>query len=86
MRMGTPERQLILRGIVSWGSGCGSRFKPGVYTDVAQLPSLDWSTPLRDGPATVFPFSAVLECPAGTWIGRIVFYSPSAASQGPGMA
>uniref|UniRef100_A0A8C0SPV7 Coagulation factor XII n=1 Tax=Canis lupus familiaris TaxID=9615 RepID=A0A8C0SPV7_CANLF len=29
------ERQLILRGIISWGSGCGDRYKPGVYTDVA---------------------------------------------------
>lgn len=34
------ERQLILRGIVSWGSGCGDRNKPGVYTDVAYY--LNW--------------------------------------------
>ncbi|KAB0397660.1 hypothetical protein E2I00_008624, partial [Balaenoptera physalus] len=31
----TAELQLILRDIVSWGSGCGDRHKPGVYTDVA---------------------------------------------------
>uniref|UniRef100_A0A452VJ15 Coagulation factor XII n=1 Tax=Ursus maritimus TaxID=29073 RepID=A0A452VJ15_URSMA len=34
------EGQLILRGIISWGSGCGDRYKPGVYTDVASY--LTW--------------------------------------------
>ncbi|XP_032192774.1 coagulation factor XII isoform X1 [Mustela erminea] len=34
------ESQLILRGIISWGSGCGDRYKPGVYTDVASY--LTW--------------------------------------------
>ncbi|XP_073745575.1 coagulation factor XII isoform X5 [Callorhinus ursinus] len=34
------ESQLILRGIISWGSGCGDRYKPGVYTDVASY--LNW--------------------------------------------
>ncbi|KAM5301709.1 coagulation factor XII isoform 2-T2 [Glossophaga mutica] len=34
------ERKLTLRGIVSWGSGCGDRNKPGVYTDVASY--LTW--------------------------------------------
>uniref|UniRef100_A0A8C4LW37 Coagulation factor XII n=1 Tax=Equus asinus TaxID=9793 RepID=A0A8C4LW37_EQUAS len=36
----TAEGQLILRGIVSWGSGCGDRYKPGVYTDVSNY--LGW--------------------------------------------
>lgn len=33
-------RRLTLRGIISWGSGCGDRNKPGVYTDVANY--LTW--------------------------------------------
>lgn len=34
------ELQFILRGIVSWGLGCGDLNKPAVYTDVANY--LTW--------------------------------------------
>ncbi|XP_015418849.1 PREDICTED: coagulation factor XII [Myotis davidii] len=37
---GDKGRRLTLRGIISWGSGCGDRNKPGVYTDVANY--LTW--------------------------------------------
>ncbi|XP_005376498.1 PREDICTED: coagulation factor XII isoform X1 [Chinchilla lanigera] len=36
----TAEHRLTLRGVISWGSGCGDRNKPGVYTDVAKY--LTW--------------------------------------------
>ncbi|KAM5299469.1 coagulation factor XII [Ctenodactylus gundi] len=34
------ENRLTLRGVISWGSGCGDRNKPGVYTNVAHY--LTW--------------------------------------------
>ncbi|XP_058533501.1 coagulation factor XII [Ochotona princeps] len=44
---GDEKPKLTLRGIISWGSGCGDRYKPGVYTDVANY--LAW---IREHTAT----------------------------------
>lgn len=44
---GDEKPKLTLRGIISWGSGCGDRYKPGVYTDVTNY--LAW---IREHTAT----------------------------------
>jgi len=54
-------KNFVLRGLTSWGEGCGDYKKPGVYTDVKYF--MEWitnvtqATPNKTAPRHSFSFS-----------------------------